>query len=168
MKTDLFQSCGHCWVFQICWHIECSTFTASSLRIWNRSTGIPSRPLALLQDPTDFTVHRILQVGILEWVAVPFSRGSFQHRDRTQVSHICRWILYQLSHQWSSQTCKHAKIWILGSIPILLNSNNGVELMSMWLNKLSMWLQCTLKFENYIRKAISFDYPTNMSTTFNN
>ena len=25
MKTDLFQSCGHCWVFQICWHIECST-----------------------------------------------------------------------------------------------------------------------------------------------
>ena len=30
MKTDLFQSCGHCWVFQIWWHIECSTFTASS------------------------------------------------------------------------------------------------------------------------------------------
>ena len=75
---------------------------------------------------------------------------------------------YQLSYQWSSQTCKHAKIWILGSIPILLNSNNGVELMSMWLNKLSRWLQRTLKFENYIRKAISFDYPTNMSTTFNN
>ena len=22
MKTDLFLSCGHCWVFQICWHIE--------------------------------------------------------------------------------------------------------------------------------------------------
>ena len=21
VKTDLFQSCGHCWVFQICWHI---------------------------------------------------------------------------------------------------------------------------------------------------
>ena len=44
MKTDLFQSCGHCWVFHICWHIECSTFTASSFRIWNRSTGIPSHP----------------------------------------------------------------------------------------------------------------------------
>ena len=28
MKTDLFQSCGHCSVFQICWHIECSTLTA--------------------------------------------------------------------------------------------------------------------------------------------
>ena len=47
MKTDLLQSCGHCWVFQICWHIECSTFIASSFRIWNRSTGIPSPPLAL-------------------------------------------------------------------------------------------------------------------------
>ena len=47
MKTDLLQSCGHCWVFQICWYIECSTFTASFLRIWNSSTGIPSPLLAL-------------------------------------------------------------------------------------------------------------------------
>ena len=46
MKTDIFQSCGHCWVFQICWHIECSTFTASSFSVWNSSTGIPSPPLA--------------------------------------------------------------------------------------------------------------------------
>ena len=43
----LFQSYGHCRVFQICWHIECSTFTASSFRIWNRLTGIPSPPLVL-------------------------------------------------------------------------------------------------------------------------
>ena len=33
--------------FPICWHIACSTFTASSSRIWNSSTGIPSSPLAL-------------------------------------------------------------------------------------------------------------------------
>ena len=26
MKTDLFQSCGPCWVFQICCCIECKTF----------------------------------------------------------------------------------------------------------------------------------------------
>ena len=48
MKTDLFQSCGHCWVLQIYWHTECSTFTAWSFRIWSSSTGIPSPPLALL------------------------------------------------------------------------------------------------------------------------
>ena len=47
MKTDLFQSCGHCWIFQICWHTECSTFTASSFRIWNSSAGILSPSLAL-------------------------------------------------------------------------------------------------------------------------
>ena len=47
MKTDLFHFCGCYWVFQIYWHIECSTFTASSFRIWNSSTGIPSLPLVL-------------------------------------------------------------------------------------------------------------------------
>ena len=47
MKTDLSHSWGHCWVFQIFQQIECSTFTASSFRIWNSSTGILSPPLAL-------------------------------------------------------------------------------------------------------------------------
>ena len=47
MKTDLFLSCGYCCVFQICWHIECSTLKASSFRIWNSSAGIPVHPLAL-------------------------------------------------------------------------------------------------------------------------
>ena len=47
MKTDLFQFCGHCWVFQICWHNECSTFTESSFRIWYSSTEFPSPLLAL-------------------------------------------------------------------------------------------------------------------------
>ena len=46
VKTDLSQSCGHCWVLQICWHIECSTFTSSSFEVWNSSAGIPSPPLA--------------------------------------------------------------------------------------------------------------------------
>ena len=34
-----------------------------------------------LWDPMDYTVHGILQARILEWVAVPFSRGSSQPRD---------------------------------------------------------------------------------------
>ena len=32
------------------------------------------------------SVHGIFQARILEWVAIPFSRGSSQFRDRTQVS----------------------------------------------------------------------------------
>ena len=39
-----------------------------------------------LCDPVDYTVHGIFQVRILEWVAFPFSRGSSQPRDWTQVS----------------------------------------------------------------------------------
>ena len=42
-----FPSCGHCWVFQIYWHIECSTLTASSFRFWNSWSGISSPPLVL-------------------------------------------------------------------------------------------------------------------------
>ena len=41
-----------------------------------------------LCDLMDYTVHGILQARILEWVAVPFSRGYSQPRDGTQVSHI--------------------------------------------------------------------------------
>ena len=39
-----------------------------------------------LCDPMECIVHGILQARILEWVAGPFSRGSSQPRDRTQVS----------------------------------------------------------------------------------
>ena len=39
-----------------------------------------------LCDPMDYTIHGILQARILEWVAIPFSRGSSQPRDGTQVS----------------------------------------------------------------------------------
>ena len=38
--------------------------------------------------PPGSSVHGILQARILEWVAIPFSRGSCQPRDQTQVSHI--------------------------------------------------------------------------------
>ena len=43
----------------------------------------------------DCRVHGIIQARILKWVAFPFSRGSSQPRDWTQVSHIA--ILYQVS-----------------------------------------------------------------------
>ena len=39
-------------------------------------------------DPMDYTVHRILQARILEWVAFLLSRGCSQPSDQTQVSHI--------------------------------------------------------------------------------
>ena len=83
----LFQFCDHCWVFQICWHIECNSFTASSFRIWNSSPGIPSPPLALFVVmlpkalPLDFTFQNVrLQVGdhtiMIIWVMKIFLYSS--------------------------------------------------------------------------------------------
>ena len=72
MKTDLFQSCGHCWIFQICWHIKCSTLTASSFRISNSSTGIPSLPFAMIivmLSQVHFTSHS--RISGSRWVTTP-------------------------------------------------------------------------------------------------
>ena len=46
-------------------------------------------------NPPGSSVHGILQVGILEWVAMPHSRGSSQHRTRTCIFCTSRRILYQ-------------------------------------------------------------------------
>ena len=72
MKTDLFQSCGHCWVSQISWHIACSTFTASSFSIWNSSAGIPSLPLCLftvMLPKAHLTLH--FKMSGSRWVITP-------------------------------------------------------------------------------------------------
>ena len=72
MKTDLFQSSGHWWVFQICWHIECSIFTASSFRIWNGSTVIPSPPVVLfivMLPKANLTSHSMMSGS--RWVTIP-------------------------------------------------------------------------------------------------
>ena len=48
---------------------------------------VPQSCLTLCNS-VDYTVHGILQAKILEWVAFPFSRGSSQPTDPTQVSSI--------------------------------------------------------------------------------
>ena len=72
MKTDLFQYCSNCWVLQICWHTECSTLTASSFKIWNSSSGIPSLPLSLsivMLLRVYFSSHSRMSVS--RWVTTP-------------------------------------------------------------------------------------------------
>ena len=81
MKTDLFQSCGHCWVFQICWHIECSSFTASPFRISNSSAGISWPPLALFKvmlPESHLTSHS--RISGSRWVITPlWLSGSWRY-----------------------------------------------------------------------------------------
>ena len=45
--------------------------------------------------PPGSSVHGIPQVGILEWVAISFSKGSSQPRDQTNVFCTGSWILYR-------------------------------------------------------------------------
>ena len=49
--------------------------------------------------PPESSVHGILQARILEWVAIPFSRGSSRPMDWTRVS----WIAGMLFSIWASR-----------------------------------------------------------------
>ena len=59
------------------------------------------------------SVYGIPQARILEWVAISFSRGPSQPRDRTHVSCIPGRILYRLSYQGSPTTRiqQFLKVW---------------------------------------------------------
>ena len=62
-----------------------------------------------LCDPMDYIVRGILQARILEGVAIPFSRGSSQPRDWTQVSHIAsalftNWAIRETYHKYFIKT----------------------------------------------------------------
>ena len=80
MKYDLFQSCGHCWVFQICWDTEYGTLIALSFRIWNSSTGTPSPPLALfivMLPKAHLTLHSRMS-GSRWLITPPWLSGSWR------------------------------------------------------------------------------------------
>ena len=60
------------------WHVFTHHFVKMKVKV--------AQSCLTLCDPMDYTVPGILQARILEWVAFPFSRGSSQPRDQTQVS----------------------------------------------------------------------------------
>ena len=82
------QRVGHDWATELNW------------------TAAQSLICAWLCDPMDCSplgssVHRILQVRILEWISISYSRGSSWPRDQMHISWVscsCRRILYQLHH----------------------------------------------------------------------
>ena len=67
--------------------------------------------------PRGSSVHGILQARKLEWVAVPFSRGSSPSRDRTRVSYISvscigRRAPYHKRHMGSPESAIHISIYV--------------------------------------------------------
>ena len=85
--------------------------------VWAQSNLTLSSPTDC--SPPGFSVHRILQAKILEWVSISFSRGSSWTRDQTWVSCIGRQISLPLSH-WGSPMIilLNDIIWFYGSINI--------------------------------------------------
>ena len=86
------QRVGHDWVTELNWKCESKRVSHSvvSNSLW--ACGL---------SPPDSSVHGISQARILEWVAVPFTRGSSRPKEWNSGLLHCRQILYCLSHQES-------------------------------------------------------------------
>ena len=145
MKTDLFQSCGHCWVFHICWHIECSTFTALCFRIRNSSTGIPSSPLALfivMLSKAHLTSHS--RMSGYRWVITPSwlsgSWRSFLYSSSVYSCHLFLIFSASVSSLPFLSFIEH--IFVKGNQPWILIQRTDVEAETpvFWSFELNSWL----------------------------
>ena len=84
----------------------------------------------LFVTPPGFTIHGIFQAWVLEWVAISFSRGSFQPRDWTRVSHIAG---------------RRFTIWATRESPIINSPQTGTSLQFTNLNE----IESTYKIDIY-------------------
>ena len=107
--------------------------------VWSQHKSKSSKVLVALScwtlcnpvgcSPPGSSVHGILQARILERVAIPFSRGSSRHRDRTWVSCIEGFFFFtewatRKAHikikGWYYYFCDHPFVWlsrVLGALP---------------------------------------------------
>ena len=96
--------------------------------------------------PPASSVHGILQARILEWVAMPSSRGSSWPRDWTGVSYvscIVRQFLYHYSNLGSSKTPSFPEFSAILECGLNLNSQNSFIwyfIMSLVEEALLQWL----------------------------
>ena len=145
-----------------------SAFSKTSLNIWKFTVHILLKPglenfehyftsvwkkvkslrCPTLCDPMDCSLpgsslHGILQANILEWVAISFSRGSSQPRDRTWVSHI----VGRCFNLWATrEACNYAVVWAFFGICFLWDWNENWSFPVPWPllsfpNLLTYWVQ---------------------------
>ena len=96
--------------------------------------------------PPGSSFHGFLQARILEWVAVPFSRGSSRPRDQTHVSYVScigRWILYHWAIGQLLNTCN---VVFLGFPQPLTLSKTLILSVMIFSNQCAFW-----KFNSNIR-----------------
>ena len=112
---------------------------------------------------------RILQVKILEWVAMPSSRGIYPTQGLNPGLLHCRWILYKLSHQGSPQSPQQDtkriyfiillifKFWPHLSICRILVPRLGIELSpsAMKAQSLNHWIAWKFPKCIYFKRSLS-------------
>ena len=118
-------------------------------------------------NPVDYTVHRILQARILEWVAIPFHMGSSQLRDQTQVSHTAG----RFFTSWATREA-HQKAWL--SLNAMTNSHLNEISCEIYTNSQGMNLcclgYCWLSFQTlsfFSQTPLQFSFPKTLIKFFN-
>ena len=82
--------------------------------------------------PPGFSVHGILQARMLEWVAISYSRGSSQPRNRTWVSctagrFFIDWAIREAKWDWAkSWLCLLLAVWPWASYLTSLSPSNDL------------------------------------------
>ena len=74
------------WLSPFAVHLKLSQLCSSAICVSHSVMSNSLQPMDYSQPGS--SVHRIIQERILKWIVIPFSRGSSQPRDLTQVSHI--------------------------------------------------------------------------------
>ena len=98
-----------------------------------------------LCDPMNYTVHGILQARTLGLVAIPFSRGSSQPRNRTQVSCTAGFSL-QAEPQGKPKNTGMGSLSLLQGIFLTTELNRGLLYCRQILYQLSYQGNYKLKF----------------------
>ena len=95
----------------ILWLNPSKRFLPSSWKVKESESEVAQLCLTLCNsmdcNPPGSSIHGILQARVLEWVAISFSRGSSQPRDRTWVSRIVG---------------RHFTVWATREVPFTLSA----------------------------------------------
>ena len=106
MKSGCLFPCPHCWFAK--------GGLNSSTEVSHFYLSVKSVSLSVISDslklhglsPPGSSDHRILQARILEWVAIPFSRGIFLNQGLNPGFHTADEFFYHLSHQESPNSSR--------------------------------------------------------------
>ena len=115
---------------------------------------------------TPWTVHEIFQARVLEWVAISFSRGSSQPRDRTCVSWIGRQILYHCAiyqqaftipamcqeHEEQKKTRNNYINWLNKYSLGVVYDIPSLDILNMIIRKIQFLQECSTSFKWAIDK----------------